>query len=142
MESLTIEREFNLPQATLYDAFKNPEIMRHWYAPDELRCTEAEVDFVVGGNWKVRMDGDTEPHIVVGEYLEIDEPNHMAFSWRWHTRETTTRVDLHFKPLGENQTLLTLIHSQFPDTAGRDQHSEGWLGCLQNLDKWIAEIAA
>jgi uncharacterized protein YndB with AHSA1/START domain len=137
MHELTIERNFAMPVEKLFDAFTQPETITKWFAPENLECTEAKVDLKVGGQYSIRMDGDDEPHIVVGEYLVIEPHSKLVFSWRWHTRETTTRVSLAFKALDNNNSQLLLKHDQFPDQALSDKHNQGWMGCLANLEKYI-----
>jgi len=137
MHELTIERNFAMPVEKLFDAFTQPETITKWFAPGHLECTEAKVDLKVGGQYRIRMDGDDEPHIVVGEYLVIEPHSKLVFSWRWHTRETTTRVSLAFKALDNNNSQLLLKHDQFPDQALSNKHQEGWMGCLANLEKYI-----
>jgi hypothetical protein len=49
----------------------------------------------------------------------------------------TVRLDPH--PQG---TELTLTHTHFASAASRDQHTTGWLGCLNQLERALNESAA
>ena len=51
--------------------------------------------------------------------------------------ERASLVNLAFKRDGDG-TILTLHHEQFFDEPARDRHNEGWTGCLNKLEKFLA----
>jgi hypothetical protein len=46
-------------------------------------------------------------------------------------------VTLEFRDLGTS-TEIYLIHERLPSFEERDKHNHGWVGCLQQLDHFLA----
>jgi uncharacterized protein YndB with AHSA1/START domain len=62
----------------------------------------------------------------------------LVFTWAWRTMpERESLVTILIKPDGTG-SLLTLIHEQFFDEPARDRHQEGWTGCLDKLERYLA----
>ena len=62
----------------------------------------------------------------------------LVFTWAWRTMpERGSLVTILFAPDG-NGTLMTLIHEQFFDEPARDRHREGWTGCFDKLERFLA----
>jgi hypothetical protein len=58
--TLRMERTFQAPAATVFDAWTSEEVMRRWWhAEHDWETTEAEVDLRVGGVVRVVM---RDPH--------------------------------------------------------------------------------
>ncbi|HEY8587256.1 MAG TPA: SRPBCC domain-containing protein [Rhodanobacter sp.] len=133
MFELTLNKRCNAPVGRVYAAWSTADQVRRWFAPGDMSVPESEVDFRVGGNYRIVMqEPDGQRHIVGGVYREIVENERIAFSWSWEGSEVTTEVQVHFKAAGE-QTDLTLIHREFATSEARDHHQQGWEGCLANL---------
>ena len=82
---LTMTRRFNAPPAAVFDAWTNPEVLRRWFAagPD-AECAEAVVDLRPGGAYRLAMKVPTgDVYVCIGEYVEIDRPKRLVFTWRW-----------------------------------------------------------
>ncbi len=69
--------------------------------------------------------------IMRGEYLELDAPNRLVFSFGWESNASgelmapgTTRVEITLTPDGD-ETLLVLRHLDIPATHAPD-HAQGW----------------
>ena len=142
MPELTIERELPLPLASAYAAWTDPGLMTRWFAPGNMSC-QAQADLRVGGDYRIAMhDPDTdEDHIVVGQYTAIEPNRLLAFSWRWHTSEVTTQVEVGFAAAGDG-TRIKIRHRDFPEQEMCDKHSTGWNGCLSNLASRIDQLIA
>jgi uncharacterized protein YndB with AHSA1/START domain len=67
-----------------------------------------------------------------GEYVEIDAPSRVVFTWGWEGQESgpnavppgSSRVEVTFEPDGEG-TLVRLRHLDLP-AESRQIHGEGW----------------
>jgi uncharacterized protein YndB with AHSA1/START domain len=73
---------------------------------------------------------------VVGEYIEVDPPHGVVFTWGFEGADPfvaagSTRVEVVLERDG-NGTLLTLLHHGLPEGA-RDAHAEGWTHYLDRL---------
>jgi uncharacterized protein YndB with AHSA1/START domain len=87
---------------------------------------KAELDPRPGGVYRVWMDADT---IASGEYVEIDPPRRVVFTWGWEGNDTvppgSTTVELTLDADGEG-TVLSLRHTGLPNREAAAMHEEGW----------------
>ena len=109
-------------------------------APEGM-AVEAEVDLRVGGRYRIRMKSpDGETFNAVGEYLEIDRPNRLVYTWGWEetgNNDYETRVTVEF--FGRNgATEVVLTHEFFPEADLAAKHNEGWMNCLNRLEGLFA----
>ena len=137
--SLTIKRRLNAPPEKVYAAWIDPEKVLKWFGPDAGPVKQAEVDVRVGGRYAVTFHTeDGEQHHVSGVYREVVPKQKLVFTWAWRTTpERESLVTVLIKPDGDG-SLLTLIHEQFFDEPARDRHREGWTGCLDKLERFLA----
>jgi uncharacterized protein YndB with AHSA1/START domain len=142
---LTLTRNINAPVEQVFDAWIDPEIRKQWWAAQPgMSCDMAEIDANVGGRYRLNMrgqkDGRPIENICAGEFIEIDRPHRLVFSWGWekdeysapeiHVKHSTVTLTFREIPGG---TALTLLHEGFPNIGARDSHEGGWTGCLESL---------
>jgi uncharacterized protein YndB with AHSA1/START domain len=137
--SLTIKRRFNAPPAQVFAAWTEPEKIKRWMGPGEIKTVRAENDLRVGGRYYIGMLTPAgENHDVSGVYREIVPNERLVYTWAWKsTPERESLVTVTFKSDGAG-TLLTITHEQFFDEAARDSHRGGWEGALAKLEKYFA----
>lgn len=137
--SLTIKRRFNAPPAQVFSAWTDPEKIKRWMGPGEIKTVRAENDLRVGGHYYIGMLTPAgETHDVTGVYREIVPNERLVYTWTWKsTPERESLVSVTFKGDGTG-TLLTITHEQFFDAAARDSHRGGWEGALVKLEKYLA----
>lgn len=133
---LIITRDYPISVQRAFAAWHQPAQLTRWFAPGEMTVPEAQVDFRVGGRYRVVMQGESE-HIVIGEYTEIRPDECIACSWQWEGSEMISALRVEFEALDEGQCRLTLRHSEFPDKETRDSHAEGWQECLVNFESVV-----
>ncbi|TKT82576.1 SRPBCC domain-containing protein [Aquamicrobium sp. LC103] len=80
--AVIVTRRFDVSAERVFDAWLDPETARKWlFTTGEGALVRAEVDARVGGRFAFvdrRDDVDVEH---VGEYLEIDRPDRLVFSF-------------------------------------------------------------
>ena len=137
--SLTIKRRLNAPPAKVFAAWTDPEKVKAWMGPGEIKALAATCDVRVGGryHWVMRTPAGEE-HDVSGVYREIVPDRKLVFTWAWKsTPERESLVTVLLKPDGDG-TLLTLTHEQLFDEATRNSHQHGWNGALDKMEKFLA----
>jgi uncharacterized protein YndB with AHSA1/START domain len=137
--SLTIKRRLKASPAKVFAAWIDPEKVKGWMGPGEVRMLAVECEPRVGGRyrWLARAPSG-EDHEVSGVYREFVPDQKLVFTWAWKStpeRESLVTVDL--KPDGDG-TLLTLTHEQFFDEEARDRHRHGWDGAMDKLERFVA----
>src|SRR5690606_14901645 len=78
---LTMARRFHASPTDVYKAWTKPELMKKWLFSTESTNQLARNEFYIGGRWEIidRRDGDE--YRATGEYLEIDPPHRLVFSF-------------------------------------------------------------
>jgi len=79
-----------------------------------------------------------------GVYREVKPPEKIVFTWSWtkdkpggaqlHPDSPETQVTVEFFARG-NSTEVVLTHATFGSAKDRDEHNQGWNGCLDLLAK-------
>lgn len=138
--SLTIKRRFKAPPEKVFAAWTDPEKVKHWMGPGEIKALRADSDLRVGGRFRWIMKApDGEEHDVSGVYREIIPNEKLVFTWAWKsTPERESLVTLTFKREADG-TLMTVHHEQFFDEDARDRHQGGWSSAMEKLDKYLSE---
>ncbi|MEW6582436.1 MAG: SRPBCC domain-containing protein [Actinomycetota bacterium] len=138
---LRLERLLPAPPERVFEAWVTPALLTRWWAAAPgWRGVGAEVDLRPGGRYRLAMKDpqDGRVHAVTGEYLVVDRPRRLVFTWAWEgdppemegSAETVVTVELHAEGDG---TRLVLVHRGFAHDGVRDLHVSGWTGCLQSF---------
>ena len=137
--SLTLKRRLKAPPAKVFAAWTDPEKMKRWMGPGEVKTIRAEADTRVGGRYRIVMQAPNgEEYDVGGVYREVVADEKLVFTWAWKSApERESLVTLLLKPDGDG-TLLTLTHEQFADEDSRNGHEQGWNSSLDKLEKFVA----
>ena len=112
---------------TVFPYFTEPERYVEWMGGS------ATLEAVAGGVYRVGMRDGVE---AVGEFLEVDFPNRVVFTWGWTDQFAvapgSTRVVV---TLAEEDggTRVVLRHHGLPDGEQRAHHRGGWEAYLDRL---------
>ena len=147
-ETLIITREFVAPIQAVFAAWTQAEVLAKWFGPEGFTVLHAQTDLSVGGKYKITIqspDNNTINHF--GEYVEINEPNSLIFTWELKDQNCagsegqniSTLVTIHLEQTA-NGTLLTLTHEKLPDQAAFAGHQFGWRSSLDVLNQYLTSI--
>ncbi len=138
------------PPQRVFEALTDPNQRRQWWGQKGLYTpTESHSDLRLGGKWSgsgVAADGT--PYHVEGEYLEIDPPRKLSYTWKpsfAHPLDTVVHWELESREIhglhsrGPQKfgtgTLLKLRHEGFArNEKALAGHRQGWqrvLGWMQ-----------
>lgn len=138
--TLLISRTLPARREEVFRAWTDPQALARWFAPsDEYKTTVPVFDFRPGGRYRIVMRKDGEDHIVCGVFHEIRGPEKLVFTWRWETKpmeDTFVTVELHDRGAS---TELVLVHERLTPVDFRDRHEHGWIGCLDQLGRYLSE---
>lgn len=141
------------PPERVFRAITNVDEMLCWWGQSATyRVTECKADLRPGGKWSsvgVRSDGTT--FRVEGEYLEVDPPRLVVYTWiaSWSgTLQTTVRFELISQPVHNLRsrgpqkigtgTLVKIHHSGFAGHAkAADDHRQGWIRVLGWMQAFV-----
>ena len=144
--SVVVNRTINAPRERVFEAWTNPAHLHRWWAVrEDYTAPIVEVDLRTGGSYRLGMqDPDREhPFVVSGVYREVTPPEKLVFTWKWEAASDgsewvppETLVTIEFFDRGES-TDIRLTHELFPDENMRDEHNQGWGGCLDSLTRYL-----
>jgi uncharacterized protein YndB with AHSA1/START domain len=120
---------------TIFGFFTEPEKLTRWM------CEAATTDPRPGGALHLQHRGASgdragrEFH-ARGEFVEVDFPTRVVFTWGWEESEFDTppgssTVEVTLEPQGE-ATLVRLVHRDLSPAAAAD-HDGGWARLLEQL---------
>src|SRR2546429_4039715 len=112
---------------SVFDYFTDPAKMVTWMG------TEATLDPRPGGVCRINPSGQAA---MLGEFVEIDRPRRIVFTWGWETAlfktpPQSTLVEVSLTPDGED-TLVRLAHRRLKPEAVA-LHRAGWHHYLPRL---------
>jgi uncharacterized protein YndB with AHSA1/START domain len=124
-----VERRIGAAPETVFSYFTDAERYRLWQGVD------AELDPRPGGSFRVAMTGHSG-QIVRGEYLEVDAPRRVVFTWGYEGNAGLvpgdSTVEVVLEPDGDG-TLLRMRHSGLPSETACQFHLWGWDLSLDRL---------
>jgi uncharacterized protein YndB with AHSA1/START domain len=134
-EAVVIRRTIAASAESLFHAWTDPAQLARWMSP--VGHAVAEVDARVGGRIRVTMAGDGRTIEHTGEYLAVDRPHRLVFTWRSpYTGGLASRVTVQLTE-GADGTELTLRHELLPREA-ISSHAGGWGSMLDRLAALLA----
>jgi uncharacterized protein YndB with AHSA1/START domain len=132
MTRLEITRILSAPPERVWHAFTDPADLTAWFWP-HLAATVV-TDPQVGGRF--RIDATRGPQAdfgITGEYVAVEPPHRLVFTWRWHGEAEETMVTIELAGTDDGKTTMRLVHERFADPSDRDAHAQGWHDCLDRL---------
>jgi uncharacterized protein YndB with AHSA1/START domain len=137
-QSLQAQIDIKADPEKVFMAWTDRDRFAQWFGPPKRNGSleVAHFDCQVGGTFDVSMvfaDGDKVQ--LTGEYLEVDPPKKIVFSWLW-TDGTDTLVTVDIAPI-ETGSRLTLTHERFVSVEDRDSHQQGWSMLLPIIAEFV-----
>jgi uncharacterized protein YndB with AHSA1/START domain len=120
-----VERIIPAPAVEVFDAWLNPKIPGNPWSMAEKLILKPEVD----GFFYWLIQGTAH----YGRFTEMVRPDRIQHTWMSRsTLGEESTVTVTFQKNGED-TLMTLVHSDLPDTDGGRGHEKGWNYFLDNF---------
>lgn len=136
--ALIVRKVVPAAPSRLFDLWTTPEHLKAWWGPESVVCTGAEIDLRVGGRYRISNEfSDGTTLWIVGEFEVIAPPHLLVYTWQLEPgRVQSERVTVKFEPHAAG-TEVVVIHERIADDAARRSHTSGWVGCLENLAKFV-----
>ena len=116
------------PPGTVYDQWTDAEALAEWMCPRPARCLSVTADPRIGGALRFEIEDDGVTFLVSGNYLTLDRPRRLSFTWScstWPDPTAQSVVTVIIEPDGAGAAVLTIEHARLPSGLA-DQHARGW----------------
>ena len=138
MTDLTVKlnKTIHAPIETVFDAWLDPKLLARFISPAPgMPEPKVENNPQEGGKFVIIMEvGDDKiPHS--GEYLEVNRPERLVFTWASPCSIDDSTVTLEFSAIDQSTTEIKLTHIRFIDEETRSDHEGGWSNILDKLDE-------
>ena len=145
--AVRIQRVLHAPPERVFQAFLDPDLMRQWVAPDDLDVDRVTVDPRVDGRVEVWHSRDgVSTGKFEGRFVTIDPPRELVYHWAFVGTEPEkgeyydTLVSIQFRPWGDAETQLTVVHERLEELRRGAPHilprlTPGWENCLDKLER-------
>jgi len=118
-DDLIVERRVSVSPDKVFRYFVEPDRWLAWQG------TEAEIELVPGGVWRVNVTGEG---FASGRVVDVVENERVVFTWGWEQGTPvppgSTTVAIELLPDGDG-TLIRLTHSDLPPDE-IEIHRHGW----------------
>jgi uncharacterized protein YndB with AHSA1/START domain len=134
--TIEVRRTLAANPEEVFRAWTDPEWMGNWMSP--VGTATAEVDLRQGGRFRVVMSGRGMVIEHTGEYLHVEPPNRLVFTWQspfTGDEPSVVTVALSAAPGG---TELVLTHGRLPRDVA-ESHGEGWAAMFDRLATMLQE---
>lgn len=135
---LNLECVLDAPPEEVFRMLTDSTELVKWWGPHGFTIPSAELNLTEGGRFGFRMaPPEGEPFHLSGEFLEIDPPWRLVYTFRWEEptpddRETV--VDLSLGLTGED-TRLALSQGPFLTEERLALHRSGWTESFEKLEQ-------
>lgn len=141
-ELIELRHSFAISKQKLFTLLSTPHYMEQWFSPDETIAVKVvNHDFKKHGLYHLQYtQADGSQQNVHGQFLQIDPPDTICFSWQWLApdsygdSETLVTWSLSEQ---KNNTELLVVHERLPDAEYLQRHHAGWLGTLDRLQTCV-----
>jgi uncharacterized protein YndB with AHSA1/START domain len=122
---IIFRRPFHAPAGLVFEAWTEPEHLRHWRGPRGFELVACEVDLRVGGSYRfVHRAPDGSLHVFHGQYREIERPSRLVSTFVYEAAPATEALDeVTFEENGG--TTLVTGRSTFPTFEVREEYLTG-----------------
>ncbi|BBY17442.1 SRPBCC family protein [Mycolicibacterium litorale] len=133
--TVRVQRVMPAPPEEVFDEWLDPEALTEWMCPHPTRVVGVELEARVGGRVRFDVDNVGVRVLITGQFLEIDRPRLLRFTWSnsdWPDPTTVSVVEVTFTPVDDDQTLMSIEHTLLPPTEFDNFHS-GWTLTVEQL---------
>lgn len=137
--ALTVRRTYRARRERVFSAWTDPRQLERWFGPADYAMRVVRFELAVGGHYEFEMrPGEGAARSIVGEFVEIEAPARLAFSWTWvGDDDVPSLVTVHFNER-EDGTEVLISHERLADDAQRAAHLGGWEATLACLADYLA----
>ena len=133
-ETTSVERTISIAARpeTVWEFLVDPEKATRWMG------TSATIEARPGGEYRCEV---LPGHIARGQYVELDPPRRLVFTWGWEkgggddavVSPGSSTIEIELTPEGDG-TRLRFVHRGLPTPESAESHAHSWDHYLARLE--------
>ena len=144
-DDLIIRRTFDAPVSLVFSLWSEARHMRQWMGPRGFACCAAEIDFRVGGTYRVMIRSPEHgENWFGGVYREIEKDRRLVFTFAWDNDGPSAGVEMLVTITFEEcdgRTVQTFHQTRFLNAEARDRHMGGWNSAFDKQQAYANQLA-
>lgn len=118
---IDIEREFDVPAADVFNAHRDPELVKQWLGPNGYEMTIERWDFVPQGGYRyLHTDDQGETYAFNGTFHNVRENEFAIQTFEFEGYPDVVAIEsITFEELDSGRSRIR-IHSVYPSLEARD----------------------
>jgi uncharacterized protein YndB with AHSA1/START domain len=140
---IKMTRVFDAPKRLVFLAHSKAEHMKRWWGPRSLEITQCDIDFRVGGKWRiVHRDAQGTEYGLKGEFKEIVQDKKITWTFEFDGMPGHVSVETLTLDEKDGKTTLTAI-SKYDSKEDRDGMAQSGMeqGARETWDR-LEELVA
>ncbi|MBV1915644.1 MAG: SRPBCC domain-containing protein [Pseudomonadales bacterium] len=145
IDPIVLTRSYKHSSEKLFEAFSSAASFERWIAPSDAIATKLlQHEFKVGGKYRIQFTlPDGNASYLGGEYLLIDKPTQLVFTWQWEKpdihSDIKSLVSVTISPK-YGKTELKITHENLSTIDATERHTDGWQGTIERLTTLLLNI--
>ena len=130
-----VKRTFRCDAETLFDWLTSPTLIAQWFGPEGFETKHAMCDPVQGGKYRFSLyKMDKYCFSVLGNYLEVNRPAFLSFSYEYEDLEARPSSTVSFSLTEANgATQLEMVQEFVIETPDFAKRTEAWKYMFERL---------
>jgi uncharacterized protein YndB with AHSA1/START domain len=142
-DEILLTRTFEAPRAAVFEAWTNPQHVRHWWDPSGVPLSACEIDLRPGGTFHWVNSAHGGEHVFTGAYREITPPERLVFTVKMLPTSPDALTTLMFTEEGSGTRLTMRIEcasGEDRDALLRMRVDAGTGRTLENLAMYLDRV--
>ena len=138
---LHLESVIPAPRAVVFRAHIDRGELTRWWGPKGFSVPSVDLDPRIGGHYRITMQPpEGAPFHLSGEFVEVDPPNRLAYTFRWEEPDPDDRETLVSIALLDHgpDTHLVVDQGVFATLARLALHEQGWAETVERLREFVS----
>jgi len=133
-QEIVITRVFKASPERVFDAWLDPQAVTNWlFTSPTSERNSAEIDARVGGSWTITDRRNGQDYKAVGEYVEINRPNRLVFTFGMPQFSTEFALITVVIEASGDGCVLTLTHKESLSPEDYREVKAGWIKMFDTL---------
>ena len=139
--TLRVTRLIKAPRERVFAAWTTSADILKWFGPETCQVVLAKVNLRPGGDYHFRVKSEKMGEINLdGLFREVKRPSKLVYTWSFSGHPQLdfgeSQVTVEFLDR-TGATEIQVTHEQLPSEEVKEDHNQGWNGCLDKLERHL-----